>query len=135
MCLLPLEPPPPLPSHSSRVSQNASLGSLLYSNFLLAICFTHDSVYMSDCLIVFQFDRLKVPSQACSNLPFSISERELCIYVNCSCFPFWETLIHIFLVFCLFPCTISFVSLHFDYPIIIHSKVTNTLILFTYYIS
>lgn len=63
-----------------------------------------------------------MPSQACSNLPFSISECELCIYVNCSCFPFWETPIHIFLVFCLFPFTISFVLSDFDYS---HNPLRN----------
>ena len=41
-------PPHPLPPrHSARWSQSTKLDFVLYSNFLLAIYFTHDAVYMS----------------------------------------------------------------------------------------
>ena len=41
-------PPHPLPpGHSARWSQSTKLEFVLYSNFLLAIYFTHDDVYMS----------------------------------------------------------------------------------------
>ena len=42
--LLSLSPFPP--NHLSRSSQSTRLGSVLYCNFSLAICFTHGSVYM-----------------------------------------------------------------------------------------
>ena len=41
-------PPHPLPPrHSARWSQSTKLDFVLYSNFLLAIYFTHDAVYRS----------------------------------------------------------------------------------------
>ena len=50
VCVLPCKAPSPLPPHPIRLSQSARLGSLLHTSFPLALCFTHDSIYMSELL-------------------------------------------------------------------------------------
>ena len=53
--------PHPQPTHHpSRVSESARLGSLCYSHFPLALCFTHGRVYIS--VLLFQFIPLSFPS-------------------------------------------------------------------------
>lgn len=47
LCVLPCPPHTPPPAHSARWSQSTKLDFVLDSNFLLAIYFTQDGVYMS----------------------------------------------------------------------------------------